>query len=89
MRKVESLDFDVLIGGHGPVGVKRDVTLALEYLEQLRAEVLAGLQAGKSSAQLQEEIRMEEFRNWENYNRWRALNIQGMARHLKESGAVQ
>ena len=89
MRKVDSLDFDILIGGHGPVGVKRDVGLGLAYLEELRAEVLRGLQAGKSVDELKRSVTMEKYRDWANYEQWRALNVEGMARHLQESGAVR
>ncbi|MDH3219009.1 MAG: MBL fold metallo-hydrolase [Gammaproteobacteria bacterium] len=89
VRKVDALDFDLLIGGHGPVGVKRDVGQGLAYLEELRAAVLAGLRAGKSVDQLKTSIRMEKYRDWEAYESWRELNIEGMARHLTESGALQ
>ena len=88
VKKVESLDFDILLGGHGPVGVKRDVSNAVGYLEELRAAVLAGLQAGKSVEQLKQEITMDKYREWEAYEQWRALNVQGMARHLEASGAL-
>jgi len=89
VRRVDSLDFDILVGGHGPVGVKRDVSLGLAYLEELRAEVLAGLKAGKTVEQLKQEVTMEKYKDWENYDNWRELNVQGMARHLLESGALQ
>ena len=89
VRRVNELDFDILVGGHGPVGVKRDAALGLAYLEELRAAVLKGLRAGKTVEQLKDEIRMEEYKDWEAYDRWRELNVQGMARSLQESGAVQ
>ncbi len=89
VRKVDSLDFDILIGGHGPVGVKRDVGLAIAYLEELRAEVLKGLQAGMSIDELKRSVTMDKYRDWENYQQWRALNVEGMARYLKESGAAR
>jgi glyoxylase-like metal-dependent hydrolase (beta-lactamase superfamily II) len=89
VRKVDALDFDLLIGGHGPVGVKRDVGQGLAYLEELRAAVLAGLRAGKSVDELKTGIRMEKYRDWEAYDSWRELNVEGMARHLTESGALQ
>lgn len=88
VRKVDSLDFDILIGGHGPVGVKRDVGLGLTYLESLRAAVLQGLQAGKTVDELKRSVTMDMYRDWEMYDQWRALNVEGMARFLKESGAV-
>lgn len=88
VRRVESLDFDILAGGHGRVGVKSDVTDGRIYLEELRGQVLTGLQAGKTVEELQQEIKMEKYSGWDAYDNWLGLNIQGMARHLKESGAV-
>ena len=88
VRKVQSLEFDILVGGHGPVGVKADVDDALAYLQELRAEVLKGLKAGKSVDELSNSIKMTKYRDWANYDNWLKLNIQGMARYLKASGAV-
>ena len=89
VKKVETLDFDILVGGHGPVGVKRDVSEGIAYLEEMRAEVLQGLKAGKTVEQLQQEVTMEKYREWAAYDQWRALNVQGMVRHLVDSGTVE
>ena len=89
VKKVNALDFDFLIGGHGPVGNKADVASGLVYLEELRAEVLTGLNAGKTVDVLKATVTMPKYRDWGSYEQWRALNVQGMARHLKESGAVK
>jgi len=88
VRKVNALDFDFLIGGHGPAGVKRDAEQGLVYLEELRAEVLEGLKAGKTVDQLKASVKMEKYKDWAAYDTWRALNVEGMARHLQEFGAV-
>ena len=88
VQKVRTLDFEIFVGGHGPVGAKGDVGDGLAYLEELRAAVLEGLKAGKSVDDLSQEIMMEKYKDWGSYEQWRALNVQGMARHLKESGAV-
>ena len=86
VRKVDALDFEVMIGGHGPVGVKSDVADGIAYLEELRAAVLKGLKAGKSVDELKQSIKMEKYRTWASYDNWRELNVQGMARYLVESG---
>ena len=57
-------------------------------LAELRAAVLEGLEAGRSVDQLSDSIMMERYKGWGAYDRWRELNIQGMARHLKATGAV-
>ena len=89
VKKVEALDFDILIGGHGPVGAKSDVGEGLAYLEELRESVLKGLKAGKTVDELKTSVTMAKYKNWGAYDQWRELNVEGMARHLKESGAVQ
>lgn len=89
VRNVEALDFEVLVGGHGPVGVKSDVTDGRVYLEELRAAVLEGLRAGKSVDELAQSITMDKYKDWISYDDWRELNVRGMARYLQESGAVK
>lgn len=88
VRKLESLDFLVFAPAHGNIGVKEDTTDARVYMESLRAEVLAGLKAGKSIDQLSADITMDDYKDWQQYADWRPLNIQGMARFLTENGLV-
>jgi glyoxylase-like metal-dependent hydrolase (beta-lactamase superfamily II) len=88
VAKVQSLEFETFIGGHGPVGVKGDVDDGMAYLEEMRAAVLKGLAAGQSVEQLSASIMMLKYKDWAAYEQWRALNVQGMARSLKASGAV-
>ena len=88
VRKVETLDFSIFAGGHGNLGVKADATSARIYMEELRAQVLAGLKAGKSVADLEQSVKMANYKDWASYDQWRVLNVQGMARSLKENGAV-
>ena len=87
VRTIEGLDFDVFVGGHGPVGTRSDVSAGLEYLTTLRAEVLSGLRAGLSVDALAEEVLMEDYSEWGAYDRWRELNVRGMARFLSLTGA--
>jgi len=89
VKKVEALDFDILIGGHGPVGTKKDVSAGIAYLEELRAAVLEGLRAGQSVDELKQTVLMEKYKTWGSYDQWRELNVEGMARHLVESGTVK
>jgi glyoxylase-like metal-dependent hydrolase (beta-lactamase superfamily II) len=89
VRTVDGLDFEIMIGGHGPVGVKSDVADGITYLEELRAAVLKGLKSGQSVDELKQSVKMEKYRDWASYQQWRELNVQGMARHLTDSGALQ
>ena len=87
VRKVGSLDFEILSPGHGNVGTHENVAEVVTYMETLRAEVLAGLQAGKSVEELQEELTFDAYSEWLGFN-WRTANIAGVARSLKASGVV-
>jgi len=89
VRNVEALEFDILAGGHGAVGVKEDVTSGRIYMEELREQVLAGLKSGKDVGQLAISVTMDKYKDWGSYDQWRELNVRGMARHLQETGAVK
>ena len=86
VRKIESLDFDIFAPAHGNVGVKSDATDVRVYMETLRAEVLAGLKAGKTIKTLKNDVTMSDYKDWGNYESWLPLNVQGMASFLIASG---
>ncbi len=88
VRKIESLDFEIFVGGHGVIGVKEDATAARIYMEELRDTVLEGLKSGKSVEEMEQTITLDKYKSWGAYDQWRTLNIQGMARSLMENGAV-
>ncbi len=88
VKVVNTLDFDVFVGGHGPVGDKADVASGLRYLRELRAAVLEGLRAGVSVDDMKKGLDLDKYKDWASYEQWRDLNIEGMARSLRESGAL-
>ncbi len=88
-RRVEALDFDIMSPGHSRLGDKADAVEAREYVEWLRAAVAAELEAGKTADEVVAGLDTSAYQDWGAYGMWRDLNIQGMARWLKESGEVQ
>ncbi len=84
----EALDFDIFVPGHGRMGNHSDLTNVKLYMEELRADVLAGLKVGKSANQLANELTYPERSHWQQYDAWRPSNVRGMAEHLIHSGAV-
>jgi len=88
-RRVEALDFELLAPGHSRMGDKADAVAGREYVEWLTAAVTAELKAGKSVDQIVAGLDTSAYKDWSAYDQWRDLNIQGMARWLKESGRVQ
>lgn len=82
IRRVEAIDFDILVPGHGPMGTKADASDHRAYLEQLYDEVLAAARAGQSLEEMQASITMEAYKDWGQYDKWRTLNIEGMLNNI-------
>src|SRR5690606_17631389 len=83
-RTVEDLDFDTLVTGHGtPLTLEKSyVTEQREFFEHLRDEVEAGMAAGKSLQELKDSIRLERYKDWANYERLRAYNVEAAFNNL-------
>ena len=82
MRTVEAMNAAIVIPGHGDIGTTADVVDHRHYLEELRDQVAAGMAAGRSLAQMQESITMDEYSDWGSYADWRTANIEGMVTAL-------
>jgi glyoxylase-like metal-dependent hydrolase (beta-lactamase superfamily II) len=82
LKAVETMDFDVLVPGHGPVGRKEHVAMFRGYLEELRAEVLRYVREGKSLDEVKQLVKMPKYEKWGNYQQWLPLNVEGMYRYV-------
>jgi glyoxylase-like metal-dependent hydrolase (beta-lactamase superfamily II) len=83
-RVVEALDFDILLTGHGSALLdKALVRETREFFEDLRNAVTAGMAAGRSLAELKESVHLEKYRDWANYERLRADNVEAAYRNLQ------
>jgi glyoxylase-like metal-dependent hydrolase (beta-lactamase superfamily II) len=78
LKRVEAMDFDILVPGHGSLGNKADVRAFRDYLEELHAAVLEQARAGKSLEEMQQSIRLEKYKDWFRYEEFLPLNIEGM-----------
>ncbi len=81
----EQVDYDIMAGGHGPVGTKSDVADSTRYMEELLAAVAEGIEAGQSLEELQESVLMEDYSDWGQYEAWRAGNVEGAYRSLTDN----
>ena len=76
-KLIESLDFDILAGGHGSVMFKKsDVAEDRQFFEDLTAAVSAGMAQGKSLAELKQSILLEKYKDWGSYQRLREDDIE-------------
>lgn len=83
LQRVEAMDFDVLVPGHGPLGRKEHVRMFREYMEELRDEVLRHAREGKSVDEVKQLVKMPKYAKWTNYEQWLTLNVEGMYRHVQ------
>lgn len=83
LRRVETMDFDQLVPGHGPVGTKDDVRAFREYMEELRDEVLRLAREGKTEQEVVQAVKLLRFEGWGGYKEMFALNVAGMYRHVQ------
>jgi glyoxylase-like metal-dependent hydrolase (beta-lactamase superfamily II) len=79
LRRVEALDWDVLVPGHGPLGTKASVAMFREYLQDLRAEVQRHAREGKSLDEIKTLVTLPRYAAW-NPKDWFPLNVEGMYR---------
>jgi glyoxylase-like metal-dependent hydrolase (beta-lactamase superfamily II) len=89
LRKLEAIDFDILLTGHGvpgkdgsAIGNKEDVREFREYFEALYAEVVKAKEQGLSKQEAMDTIQLPEYQHLGMYDKWFKLNISGMWRHM-------
>ena len=82
-RTIESLDFDMLVGGHGAAFTKADVAEARGFFETLKHEVEAAMSRGESLAQMKQSIRLDQYRNWKHFDALREPNIEAAYQNLR------
>ena len=72
-----TVNYDIAVPAHGPVGTSADADATIRYLEVLVAEVTQGIEAGLTLEEIQETVLMENFSHYQQYDVWRQQNIQG------------
>ena len=85
LKRIEQLDFDTLVPGHGKVGRKEHVRMFRGYLEDLRAAVLEQLKNGASLNDAKKAVRLPKYEPWGRYADWFPENVEGMYRYLSQT----
>lgn len=83
LKRVETLDFDILAPGHDRLGRKEHVRILRGYIEELRGEVLKYVRQGKTVDEIKGLVKMENYKSWSRYKEWISLNVEGMYRHVQ------
>ena len=77
LRRVEQLDFDIIVPGHESPGTKADVSEQVRYMEDLLSAVTQGIEEGKTKDELVENILLEDYSHLLEYDFSRAGNVAG------------
>lgn len=84
LKRVEQVDFETLVPGHGKIGRKEHVRLFRGYLEDLMAVVNDSMQKGMSLEEARKTVRLPKYEQWQRYADWFPENVEGMYRYLSE-----
>jgi glyoxylase-like metal-dependent hydrolase (beta-lactamase superfamily II) len=85
LKRVEQLEFETLVPGHGKIGKKEHVRMFRGYLEDLRAAVLEQIKTGASLDEAKRAVRLPKYEHWERYAEWFPENVEGMYRYLSKA----
>lgn len=67
IRALEALDFDIVVNSHWESGTKADLVAFREYLEDLQAQVSAGITAGRSLEEIRKTVTLDKYKGWTGY----------------------
>ncbi len=84
VSRVEHMDFDVLVPGHGEVGSKADVSLFKNYLRDLYNQVQILVRQGKTLEQTQAAVDLSKYQSMAQYADWMPLNVEGVYQRIQQ-----
>ena len=84
LKRVEELEFDTLVPGHGKIGRKEHVRMFRGYLEDLRTAVMEQIKKGASLEQAKQSVRLPKYENWGRYADWFPENVEGMYQYYSQ-----
>ncbi|MBS0181172.1 MAG: MBL fold metallo-hydrolase [Nitrospira sp.] len=84
LKRIEQLDFETLVPGHGKIGKKEHVRQFRGYLEDLRSAVEEQVRKGASMEEAKKAVHLSKYEQWQRYADWFPENVEGMYRYLSQ-----
>ena len=78
------VDYDIMVPAHGRVGTKDDVDDTTQYMVDLLEAVTQAVDDGLSLEETQATVLMDEYSDWQQWEVWRPLNVQGVYEQLTQ-----
>jgi glyoxylase-like metal-dependent hydrolase (beta-lactamase superfamily II) len=85
LRRIEQLDFERLVPGHGKIGTKDHARMFRGYLEDLRAAVLEQIKNRATLDETKQAVQLTKYEHWGRYADWFPENVEGMYRYLSQA----
>ncbi len=89
MKRLQELDYDTVVFGHGPPGTKAAVDRQIEYYTDLRTAVRSAFYRGASEEDAVRQIRLPKYKDWRGYDDWLKLNVRGVYRWVASQGGAE
>ncbi len=84
LKRVERMDFDILVPGHGRQGNMGSVTDFRLYLEDLQGQVATLVREGKTLEETKAAVDLSKYKDWGGFERMSQANIEGMYREIAQ-----
>ena len=81
-ERLGEMEFEILAPGHGKLGTKQDALEHGEYLTHLYQSVKVAVEEGKSLDEIKQNLTLEKYSEWGQFDAWREENIQGIHGYL-------
>ena len=62
--RIQKMDVDIIVPGHGPIGNKKELDAMADYYRVLKAEVRKRFDAGMTPGRAAADVKMGKFENW-------------------------
>jgi glyoxylase-like metal-dependent hydrolase (beta-lactamase superfamily II) len=89
LKKLEALDIDTVVPGHGELAHKDAISKEREFLEALVAATDAAAKKGLNAEQAAQTVKLDAFATWEHYSDWLGENVKLAYRELQGEPAAE
>ena len=84
LERLERLEFDTIVFGHGPSGDKASIARQRKYYAALRSATQGAVDQGWTEDQAAERVRLQEYASWDQYEAWFPMNVRAIYRWLAD-----
>ena len=82
LDRLMEIPFETVVFGHGPVGDRGTIERQLAYYADLRDAVQEAVDQGLSEAEAMEQVRLDDYAGWGQYEDWFPMNVGAVYRWL-------